>query len=89
MLNEVCCKLRVLRTPNEELWPGVSELPDYKSTFPQWNSSSLAQSVPKLDKDGLDILDVKFCLFSITTELNFLFFFTENAHLLPFEPNVS
>jgi hypothetical protein len=60
MLNNICCKFRVLRTPNEELWPGVSELPDYKSTFPQWNSSSLAQSVPKLEKDGLDILDVNF-----------------------------
>ena len=30
-----CCD-RVLGTPNEEVWPGVTALPDFKSAFPKW-----------------------------------------------------
>jgi len=49
---------RVMKTPTEELWPGVSELPDYKSTFPKWNDFSLEQHVQRLatDEDGMDLL---------------------------------
>jgi len=49
---------RVLRTPTEEIWPGVSELPDYKATFPKWNETSLEKQVARLadDKDGMDFL---------------------------------
>ena len=27
---------RILGTPTEANWPGVSSLPDYKSVFPRW-----------------------------------------------------
>lgn len=27
---------RVLGTPNESTWPGVTSLPDFKSAFPKW-----------------------------------------------------
>jgi len=47
---------RILGTPNDETWPGVRTLPDYKSTFPNWAGSDLAQVVPPLDKDGIDLL---------------------------------
>ncbi len=48
---------RVLTTPTEELWPGVSQLPDFKATFPSWNSFSLEeQAKDKLDDLGLDLL---------------------------------
>merc|ERR1712045_919979 len=50
---------RVLRTPNEELWPGVSSLPDYKDTFPAWNSYNLPQQLKKeakMDENGMDLL---------------------------------
>nr|ALS04693.1 cyclin-dependent kinase 2 isoform X2 [Pseudodiaptomus poplesia] len=29
---------RTLGTPNEQVWPGVSSLPDYKSAFPLWEA---------------------------------------------------
>ena len=45
-----------MRTPTEELWPGVSELPDYKATFPKWNEFNLEQQVSRLPKDGIDLL---------------------------------
>lgn len=47
---------RTLGTPTEETWPGVSQLPDYKPTFPNWKSNNLASSVKNLSKVGLDIL---------------------------------
>jgi len=32
--NVVTCRL--LGTPTEETWPGVTSLPDFKSAFPKW-----------------------------------------------------
>jgi len=32
----------VLSTPNETSWPGVTALPDFKPTFPQWRQCTLA-----------------------------------------------
>lgn len=49
----------VLGTPNEESWPGVKQLPDYKPTFPQWSSQNLAEQVPYLDAAGIDLLKVR------------------------------
>jgi hypothetical protein len=48
----------VLGTPNEESWPGVKQLPDYKPTFPQWSGQDLAEQVPYLDAAGIDLLKV-------------------------------
>ncbi|XP_065583632.1 cyclin-dependent kinase 1-like [Artemia franciscana] len=47
---------RVLRTPTDDIWPGVTELPDYKKTFPNWTTDSLAQTMKMLDQSGLDLL---------------------------------
>jgi len=47
---------RILGTPNEETWPGVGNLPDYKPTFPQWSRQDLARIVTTLDDLGLDLL---------------------------------
>lgn len=52
------CVDRLLGTPNEEVWPGVSQLPDYKPTFPQWSAVDLARAVPSLDAHGIDLLRV-------------------------------
>ena len=46
----------LLGTPNEHIWPGVSQLPDYKDTFPSWRPQPLADIVPTLDAVGLDLL---------------------------------
>ncbi|KAF5329588.1 hypothetical protein D9619_009426 [Psilocybe cf. subviscida] len=47
---------RILGTPNEEVWPGVSSLPDYKPTFPQWSRQELSRIVTTIGEDGLDML---------------------------------
>ncbi|XP_022192565.2 cyclin-dependent kinase 1 [Nilaparvata lugens] len=47
---------KILSTPNETSWPGVSELPDYKPIFPNWTTNTLNQQVKNISKDGLDLL---------------------------------
>lgn len=49
-------------TPNEETWPGVTSLKDYKSTFPNWSAQSIEKVVSGLNLDlaGLDLLKVKY-----------------------------
>lgn len=50
---------RILGTPNEDNWPGVRQLPDYKPTFPQWSRQDIAHAVPQLSDTGVDILTVR------------------------------
>mmetsp|Transcript_35968 Transcript_35968/g.80065 ORF Transcript_35968/g.80065 Transcript_35968/m.80065 type:complete len:302 (-) Transcript_35968:441-1346(-) len=47
---------QVMGTPDENLWPGVSQLPDYKDTFPKWRPRNLLELVPTLDRAGVDLL---------------------------------
>jgi cyclin-dependent kinase 1 len=48
---------RVLRTPTEEIWPDCTKLPDFKASFPNWNSFNLKTSMKPLDADGMDLLE--------------------------------
>jgi len=47
---------RILGTPNEQIWPGVSSLPDFKPVFPQWKPQLLSTSCPNLDGLAMDLL---------------------------------
>jgi len=50
---------RVLRTPNEDIWPGCSSLPDFKTTFPTWNNYNLEGQMKEeanIDDQGLKLL---------------------------------
>jgi len=47
---------KILGTPNEKTWPGVSQLSDYKPSFPSWHRQCLNTSNPKLNDEGLDLL---------------------------------
>lgn len=49
---------RIMGTPDEDCWPGVSQLPDYKPTFPRWSRVDLAKVVSTLGEDGIDMLKV-------------------------------
>jgi len=40
---------RILGTPTEANWPGVSSLPDYKSVFPRWDPPQNIQQVLPVD----------------------------------------
>ncbi|VDN27127.1 unnamed protein product [Gongylonema pulchrum] len=46
-----------MSTPTEYLWRGVSELPDYKQTFPHWTKDRLEEVVGKyMDAEGVGLL---------------------------------
>ncbi len=48
---------RILGTPSEETWPGVTKLPDFKPQFPTWKSVDLTTVVQGIDPVGLDLLN--------------------------------
>lgn len=47
-----------MSTPNEESWPGVSELKDYKPTFPKWSDNVLKDTVKNINSDAVDLMQV-------------------------------
>lgn len=47
---------RSMGTPTEAVWPGVSRLPDFQPSFPQWTARPLEKLVPDLDAVGRDLL---------------------------------
>lgn len=47
---------KLLGEPNEENWPGVALLPDYKDLNVQQATFNLSQVVPKLNQKGKDLL---------------------------------
>ncbi|CAG7849456.1 Cyclin-dependent kinase 1 Short=CDK1; AltName: Full=Cell division control protein 28; AltName: Full=Cell division protein kinase 2 [Serendipita indica DSM 11827] len=47
----------IMGTPNDTIWPGVSELPDFKPSFPQWGPQDLSSIIKNVDKDGLDVIN--------------------------------
>lgn len=36
----------------------MSQLQDYKTSFPRWSGEGLKKAVPQLDENGLDLLEV-------------------------------
>ncbi|XP_078485552.1 cyclin-dependent kinase 20-like [Ciona intestinalis] len=82
-IEQLCCVLRVLGTPNETIWPGMSILPDYnKITFPENPPIPLEEIVPDASEDALDLLK-KFLVYpsnqriAATHALLHPYFFTE------------
>lgn len=52
---------RTLGTPGEAEWPGVTQLPDYKSSFPRWEVDKkhvLEQLLRKLDANGRELIEL-------------------------------
>ncbi|CAM0137970.1 unnamed protein product [Umbelopsis sp. WA50703] len=47
---------KVLGTPTEETWPGVSRLPEYKRDFEIFGRIPIESLLPKLDPLGIDLL---------------------------------
>ena len=47
--------LRLLGTPSDDVWPGVSRLRDWHE-FPQWKPQDLSRVIPELDAAGIDLM---------------------------------
>ena len=50
--------ISLLGTPDENVWPGVTNLKDYAETFPKWKKKEFDQMFPQLDEEGLNLLEV-------------------------------
>lgn len=48
--------LRLLGTPNTQVWPGLALMPDFKTTFPQWRPQHLGEVLPEMDGKALHLL---------------------------------
>ncbi len=47
---------RLMGTPSERTWPGISQLPEYKANFPSYATQQLHILLPQIDQLGLDLL---------------------------------
>jgi serine/threonine protein kinase len=48
---------KILGTPTEETWPGVTELPTYSSTFPNFRRRNLRDVLPGADPLAIDLIE--------------------------------
>jgi len=49
---------RLLGTPDEDVWPGVTRLQDWNTAFPRWQKRPYSSAVTKhLDNGGMDLLE--------------------------------
>ncbi|KTW29901.1 serine/threonine-protein kinase pef1 [Pneumocystis carinii B80] len=48
---------RLMGTPNEHTWPGISQYPEYRANYPAYNVQDLSQIIPQLDPLGIDLLN--------------------------------
>lgn len=47
---------RIMGTPTERTWPGITQLADYKPTFQMYATQDLRQILPMIDPVGIDLL---------------------------------
>ena len=47
---------RILGTPTEESWPGVTSLPEYKGVFPKWTPGPLNKNIPRMELSGIALM---------------------------------
>ncbi|XP_061470049.1 cyclin-dependent kinase 20 isoform X2 [Rhineura floridana] len=56
-IEQLCCVLRVLGTPNQKIWPEITELPDYnKISFKEKLPIPLEQVVPDASPQAVQLL---------------------------------
>ena len=55
-IDEIFKIFKLHGTPTEETYPGISKLPDFKSTFPKFKPVNLHDFVKGLDAYGMDLL---------------------------------
>ncbi|EMC99700.1 hypothetical protein BAUCODRAFT_347253 [Baudoinia panamericana UAMH 10762] len=62
-IDEIFKIFRILGTPTETEWPGVTSLPDFKSSFPKWERKAGEEVISPdgcklLGDEGLDLLEL-------------------------------
>jgi cyclin-dependent kinase len=47
-----------LGNPTEDIWPGVTEYPDFKASFPKWVRDQSRPLCTNINQAGLDLLEM-------------------------------
>jgi negative regulator of the PHO system len=47
---------RIMGTPTERTWPGITQFPEYKPSFQMYATQDLRQILPQIDHQGIDLL---------------------------------
>ncbi|GAA5860474.1 hypothetical protein JCM1840_000268 [Sporobolomyces johnsonii] len=55
-IDEIFRIFRLLGTPDEDVWPGVTSLPDYKPTFPNWHAKDLRDHVTGSTDESAELI---------------------------------
>ncbi|ORY92785.1 cyclin-dependent kinase 2 [Leucosporidium creatinivorum] len=55
-IDEIFRIFRLLGTPDEDIWPGVTTLPDYKPSFPAWKTKNLGDHVAGSTSESAEML---------------------------------
>eukprot|EP00048_Salpingoeca_helianthica_P007789 m.114900 g.114900 ORF g.114900 m.114900 type:complete len:312 (-) comp14436_c0_seq1:326-1261(-) len=55
-IDELFRIFRVLGTPTEEMWPGVTSFPDFKANFPKWATQPFALLFKDMSPAAIDLL---------------------------------
>jgi serine/threonine protein kinase len=56
-IDELFSVFKMLGTPTEETFPGVSQLPAFSSSFPKWHGKSMAEILPGADSLAIDLIE--------------------------------
>ncbi|KIW49911.1 cyclin-dependent kinase 1 [Exophiala xenobiotica] len=56
-IDEIFKIFKLLGTPDENTWPGVTSFPDFKTSFPKWRREPSSKMVPSLEPAGLELLE--------------------------------
>ncbi|CAK7198043.1 Cyclin-dependent kinase catalytic subunit [Sporothrix eucalyptigena] len=57
-IDEIFKIFRLLGTPTEDVWPGVTTYPDFKASFPRWVQDTETPLCPNLDPMGQELLEL-------------------------------
>ena len=57
-IDELFKIFRVLGTPSEDVWPGVTKLQDWNDDFPVWPTLQLGNFIPGMSDAGIDLIEV-------------------------------
>ncbi|GAA6012978.1 hypothetical protein JCM10207_008401 [Rhodosporidiobolus poonsookiae] len=48
---------RLMGTPTPDTWPGLTQMPDFKGSFPRWRPAELPKVLPEMDGQALHLLN--------------------------------
>ena len=91
-IDELFRIFRVLGTPDDNSWPGIHKLPNYKSVFPKWHPLRFDRAVPELAPPAVSLIDKMLTYrpsdrLSCRDAIDHAFFDIANNRHLPFDKN--